>query len=73
MRRSLFLAATAALALGTAFAGPVAAQSTPDAVYAAALADPVRTDADRARDAARHTARNPGLCPGRARASRSAT
>ncbi|WP_417230428.1 methyltransferase [Brevundimonas sp.] len=56
MRRSLFLAATAALALGTAFAAPVAAQSTPDAVYAAALADPVRTDADRARDAARHTA-----------------
>ncbi|WP_339929124.1 methyltransferase [uncultured Brevundimonas sp.] len=56
MRRSLFLAATAALALSTAIAGPVAAQSTADTVYAAALADPVRTDADRARDAARHTA-----------------
>ena len=56
MRRSLFLAATAALALSTAIAAPVAAQSTPDTVYAAALADPVRTDADRARDAARHTA-----------------
>jgi len=56
MRRSLFLAATAALALSTAIAGPVTAQSAPDATYAAALADPVRTDADRARDAARKTA-----------------
>lgn len=56
MRRSLFLAATAALALSTAIAAPAVAQSSPDAVYATALADPVRTDADRARDAARHTA-----------------
>lgn len=56
MRRSLFLAATAALALSTAIAAPVAAQSSPDAVYAAALADPIRSDADKARDAARHTA-----------------
>ncbi|WP_339914884.1 methyltransferase [uncultured Brevundimonas sp.] len=55
MRHSLFLAATAALALTTAIAGPVTAQSAPGA-YAAALADPVRTEADRARDAARHTA-----------------
>ena len=56
MRRSLFLAAAAALTLSAAVVAPVAAQSPADAVYAAALADPVRTDADRARDAARHTA-----------------
>mgnify|MGYP003637081894 CR=1 FL=1 len=56
MRRSLYLVASAAMALSTVIAAPVAAQSTPDATYAAALADPVRTEADRARDAARHTA-----------------
>jgi predicted methyltransferase len=67
MRRSLILAAAAALALGTAVAGPVAAQSSPDVVYAAALADQVRTEADRSRDAARHTAETlafAGVAPG---------
>jgi predicted methyltransferase len=70
MRRSLLLAAAAALCLtGSAIAGPPSAPSlavqTPD--YAAALASPIRTDEDRARDAARHTAetlRFTGVQPG---------
>jgi predicted methyltransferase len=67
MRRSLILAASAALALSAAFAAPASAQTAPDAAYAAALADPVRTEADRARDAARHTAATltfAGVAPG---------
>jgi predicted methyltransferase len=51
MRRLLLSAVSAALIAGAA---PVCAQSAPD--YAAALASPVRTDEDRGRDAARHTA-----------------
>lgn len=51
MRRLLLSAVSAALIAGAA---PVYAQSAPD--YAAALASPVRTDEDRGRDAARHTA-----------------
>lgn len=64
MRRSVILAATAALVLasgaGAAFAHtPGPAQASTQAAsggYAAALADPVRTEADRGRDAARHPA-----------------
>ena len=51
MRRLLLSAVSAALIVG---ATPVCAQSAPD--YAAALASPVRTEEDRGRDAARHTA-----------------
>ena len=55
MRRSLFLAASAAFVLSTAaFAAPL--QTPAPNAYAAALADPVRTDEDKSRDAARRTA-----------------
>lgn len=54
MRRFLMLAASAAVVLAGV---PAQAQDKPaSAAYAAALADPLRTDADRERDAARHTA-----------------
>ncbi|CAN5204388.1 class I SAM-dependent methyltransferase [soil metagenome] len=57
MRRSLILAASAAIFLTFGAAGGALAQMqmSPSA-YAMALADPVRTEADRARDEARHTA-----------------
>ncbi|WP_395652153.1 class I SAM-dependent methyltransferase [Brevundimonas sp.] len=56
MRRSLILAASIAV-LATGLGGAVSAQTAPTpASYAAALADPVRSAEDRARDAARHTA-----------------
>jgi predicted methyltransferase len=56
MSRSLFMAAVAVVALSSA--GWTVAPATPadPASYAAALADPVRTAADRERDAARHAA-----------------
>ena len=55
MRRTLVLAASAVLAFSAAgFAAPL--QTPAPGSYAAALADPVRTDEDKARDAARHTA-----------------
>lgn len=59
MRRSLMLAAAAALALTSAacMGGAGAGMSAPDpASYAQALADPGRPATDRERDAARHTA-----------------
>lgn len=58
MRRSVILAASAALVLSS-LAGGGLAQTPPapaHAAYTAALADPIRTDADRARDTARHAA-----------------
>jgi predicted methyltransferase len=57
MRRSLFLAVSAAVLLASGVAGSASAQMqmSPSA-YAGALGDPVRTDADKARDEARHTA-----------------
>lgn len=56
MRRSVILAASAVLAL-SAGGLAVARQSAPaPSTYASALAASVRTDEDRARDAARHTA-----------------
>lgn len=57
MRRSLILAASAAILLTCGVAGVASAQMqmSPSA-YATALADPIRTDADKARDEARHTA-----------------
>jgi predicted methyltransferase len=57
MRRSLALAVSAAVLLASGVAGAASAQMqmSPSA-YAGALADPVRTDADKARDEARHTA-----------------
>ncbi|CAN5289628.1 class I SAM-dependent methyltransferase [soil metagenome] len=57
MRRSMILAASLAVLMMSGVAGAASAQMAmaPDA-YSAALADPVRTDADKARDAARHTA-----------------
>lgn len=56
MRRSLFMAAVAVVALSSA--GWTAAPATPTdpGSYAAALADPVRTAEDKARDEARHAA-----------------
>lgn len=56
MRRSLFMAAVAVVALSSAGWTAVPANLSDPGSYAAALADPVRTDADRARDEARHTA-----------------
>ena len=59
MRRSVILAASAVL-VASGFAGSGLAQTQPASAssasggYAAALADPVRTEADRGRDAARH-------------------
>ena len=59
MRRSVILAASAVLVV-SGFAGSGLAQTQPASAnsasggYAAALADPVRTEADRGRDAARH-------------------
>jgi predicted methyltransferase len=56
MRRSVILAVSAALVL-SAGGVALARQAAPSpATYAAALADPVRTAEDRARDEARHTA-----------------
>ncbi|MDO9588477.1 MAG: methyltransferase [Brevundimonas sp.] len=58
MRRSVILVALAAFTLSSAAcmgAAGVEAPPTPDS-YVAALADPVRTADDRARDEARHTA-----------------
>jgi predicted methyltransferase len=57
MRRSFILAVSAAVLLASGVAGGALAQMqmSPSA-YAGALADPVRTDADKARDEARHTA-----------------
>lgn len=59
MRRSVILAAVAVMSLASlgcmaGMAGPAAAPLPAD--YAAALADPVRSADDRARDGARHTA-----------------
>lgn len=55
MRRTLVLAASAVIAFSAAgFAAPP--QTPSPGAYAAALADPVRTAEDKARDAARHTA-----------------
>ena len=58
MRRSVILAAVAALALSSvACTGGAVLQAPPEpSSYASALADPVRTADDRARDQARHTA-----------------
>ena len=54
MRRSVFMAAVAVVALSSA--GWTAAPAADPQSYAAALSDPVRTEADRARDEARHAA-----------------
>lgn len=54
MRRSLFMAAVAVVALSSA--GWTAARPADPGSYAAALADAVRTPEDRARDEARHAA-----------------
>lgn len=56
MLRSLFMAAVAVVALSSAGWTVAPAITTDPGSYAAALADPVRTDADRARDEARHAA-----------------
>jgi predicted methyltransferase len=56
MSRSLFMAAVAVVALSSAGWTVAPATSTDPGSYAAALADPVRTAADRERDAARHAA-----------------
>jgi predicted methyltransferase len=57
MRRSWILAVSASVLLASGVAGAASAQMqmSPTA-YAGALADPVRTDADKARDETRHTA-----------------
>ncbi|KQS56209.1 methyltransferase [Brevundimonas sp. Leaf363] len=54
MRRALVLALAVGLVFTTGAAAHQAAD--PGAAYASVLADPIRTDADRERDAARHTA-----------------
>ncbi|WP_332660830.1 class I SAM-dependent methyltransferase [Brevundimonas sp.] len=54
MRRSLFMAAVAVVALSSA--GWTVVPAFDPQSYAAVLADPVRTEADRARDEARHAA-----------------
>lgn len=56
MRRSLFMAAVAVVALSSAGWTVAPANAADPGSYAAALADPVRTAEDRARDEARHTA-----------------
>jgi predicted methyltransferase len=56
MRRSLFIAASALVALSSAAFAPAAQPAQEPSAYAAALADSVRTGEDRARDEARHTA-----------------
>ena len=56
MRRSLLVAAAALVALSTAAFAPVSLSPQQPSSWAAALADPVRTAEDRARDEARHTA-----------------
>jgi len=57
MKRSFVLAVSAAVLLATGVAGAATAQMHMEpSAYTAALADPVRTDADKARDEARHTA-----------------
>jgi len=57
MRRSMVVAVSLAVLMISGIAGIASAQMTmAPSAYASALADPVRTDADRARDAARHTA-----------------
>lgn len=67
MRRSLLIAVSAVALLSTAAFAP-APQTAPDAsAYAAALAEPGRPEADRARDEARHTAETlafAGVAPG---------
>ena len=56
MRRSLFMAAVAVVALSSAGWTVAPAVDFFPQSYAAALADPIRTDADRARDESRHAA-----------------
>ncbi|HEY0599798.1 methyltransferase [Brevundimonas sp.] len=56
MRRSVLVAAAALVALSTAAFAPVSLSPQQPSSWAAALADPVRTAEDRARDEARHTA-----------------
>ena len=56
MRRSLLVAASALVALSSAAFAPASPSVQEPSSYAAALADPVRTAEDRARDEARHTA-----------------
>lgn len=56
MRRSLLVAVSALVALSSAACAPAAAPVQEPSAYAVALADPVRTAEDRARDEARHTA-----------------
>ena len=56
MRRSLFIAASALVALSSAAFAPPPGPGQEPSAYAAAHADSVRTDEDRGRDAARHTA-----------------
>lgn len=56
MRRSLLVAASALVALSCAAFAPASPPVQEPSAYAAALADPVRTAEDRARDEARHTA-----------------
>ena len=56
MRRSLLIAASALVALSSAAFAPAPPPVQEASSYAAALADPVRTAAARARDEARHTA-----------------
>jgi predicted methyltransferase len=57
MKRSFVLAVSAAVLLATGVAGGAVAQMHMEpSAYSAALADPVRTEADKARDEARHTA-----------------
>ena len=71
MRRSMILAGTIGLMMFSGFA-MAAGGSAPDShmearSYAAALADPIRTDADRERDAGRHTVETlafAGVAPG---------
>ena len=56
MRRSLLIAASALVALSSTAFAPAPPPVQEASSYAAALADPVRTVEDRARDEARHTA-----------------
>ena len=56
MRRSLFMAAAAAVILSSAGLTAAPANASDPGSYAAALADPGRTAEDRARDEARHAA-----------------
>jgi predicted methyltransferase len=56
MRRRLILAAAAALALASAACAGMPGSAPGPQAYAAALADPIRSAEDRARDEARHTA-----------------